>query len=368
MGSVAGGRGPRHHILPSSGGRDMRSTWSSWRGGLALAALVLSPAAAQEFDRAIMGGPTIGDYNQLARDIADLAGRCGIAMDVVESQGGLDNFLAVRKRPNTQLGISRSDVLEYMSTYAQDDPVVAEAVEGVRVVRPLHDEAVHLFGGVDIEGLEDLDGKRVAIGPAGSGTFITASLVLGLAGIEPAERVAIDFTQMIPALLGGEIDALFFVAPVPVDIRGGENIDTERFHLIPVEDPLLDQVYEPTEIPPGSYPFHTDPEPVGTVSAKTVLLTYEYEPQRNAYHRQSCRAVSDVAHLLATRIDELREVGHPQWSSVDLDEVQPGWEVSRCAQAGMSPDHTLSCDAMPTEIVEDPTEAYRRRICSVIGC
>ena len=40
----------------------------------------------------------------------------------------------------------------------------------------------------DIAGLDDLAGKRVAIGVENSGTFLTASLILSLAGVEPADR------------------------------------------------------------------------------------------------------------------------------------------------------------------------------------
>lgn len=187
---------------------------------MALAASAPAPSGAQPLEMNIMGGPGTGDFNTFARDISEMAERCGIALNVVESEGGLDNFIAVRRRPFTQFGLSRDDVLEFMDAYAQDDPAIAEARAGVRMVMPLHDEEVHLFAPRQIEGLADLEGKRVAIGPPGSGTFITASLILDLAGVEPAERVATDFAEMVPALMAGDVDAAFGVFAAPVRFPG----------------------------------------------------------------------------------------------------------------------------------------------------
>lgn len=334
-------------------------------GTLAVAVSMPWLSGAQEYEAEIMGGPATAGYNQLARDIADMAARCGVSLDVAESQGGLDNFLAVRQRPYTPLGLSRSDVLEYMETYAADDPAVAEALEGVRVVMPLHDEEVHVLARRDIGSLRDLEGKRVGIGPPGSGTFITASLLLDLAGIRTAERVAMGFNEMIPALFADQLDAAFGVFAAPVDLPGASQLDPSVWHFVPVEDPTIEAVYEPVTIPANTYPFQ--PEPVETVAAQAVLLTYEFDPDGSSYQRQSCRAVSDVSHLVTTRLDELRELGHPSWRTVELGAEQPGWQVSTCAARGMSPTYELDCEAGPEGPVDDADAAYRSRICQSLG-
>lgn len=341
-----------------------------WRAWVACAALAAGASSAQsqsrgDFELNIMGGPETGGFDRFAREISGMVGRCGVDLNVVESEGGLDNFLAVRRRPFTQFGISRDDVLEYMSTFAAEDPVVAEALAGVRVMMPLYAEQVHLFAGTDVESLQDLEGKRVSIGPPGSGTFITASLVLDLAGVEPAERVTTDFASMVPGLFAGEIDAAFGVFAAPVQFPGADRIDPEDWHFVPIEDPLLEAVYEPSTIPAGSYPFQ--PEAVPTVAARAVLLTFDYDPQRNAYHRSSCQAVSDVSHLMETRLPELQRLGHPAWQTVDPDLDLPGWESSLCAGIGAAEDYEFSCDGSAVAPVADVDDAYRARICSAMG-
>lgn len=337
--------------------------------GLLLAALLaLSPAAAQEFEKSILTGGPSGTYIQIGRDIGAIAGRCGLTLDVRESAGSLENFLGVRRRPNTQFGIVQSDVLEYLRTFAAEDPETAEAIAGVRIAFPLYDEEVHVLATRDIADLEGLDGRRVAVGVEDSGTFITASLVLDLARVNPAERVTIGPDVALEALMAGEIDAFFYVAGAPAALFESEAIDAERFHLLPITEPVLQTVYQTATIPADLYPFQT--EPVDAIAVRAVLMTFEYRPDRNAYHRESCRAVSDISHLILTRFDELQQTGHPKWRQIDLTALPPGWEVGACVNRGLAEDYALHCPGGVPGLgaQSEANEAYRARICDTVGC
>ena len=343
------------------------------RAVLLAASFAALPAMAQEFEKNIMtGGPT-GTYIQFGRDMAGIAAECDLTLNVQESAGSLENFLGVRQRRFTQFGIVQSDVLEYLTTYAADDPDIARAIQGVRIAFPLYNEEVHILATRDIEDLAGLSGKRVAIGVQDSGTFLTASLVLDLAEATPAERVTINQDQALAALLAGEIDAFFYVAGAPASIFQSPEIDPERFHFVPITDATLEAVYQSATIPAGAYPFQEDP--VDVIAVKAVLMTYEYVPERNAYHRASCDAVSQMSHLILTRFDELRQNGHPKWQQVDLNDLPPGWKVGECVNAGLSQQYRMACD-MPAaagqtqgaSIESQANEAYRARICATMGC
>jgi TRAP transporter TAXI family solute receptor len=328
------------------------------------------PAGAQEFEKNILtGGPT-GTYIQIGRDIGREMERCGLTLNVRESAGSLENFLGVRTRPHTQFGIVQSDVLEYLKTYASEDPSIARAIHNVRIAFPLYNEEVHVLARRDIADLQGLNGKRVAIGAEESGTFLTASLVLDLVGVSPAERVTTNPVDALPALLAGEIDALFYVAGAPTQVFQSEEIDPERFHLLPIRDETLKAVYVPSQIPGGTYPFQ--PEPVDLIAVKAVLMTYEYNPRLNAYHRESCKAVSDLSHIIITRFQELQQSGHPKWQNVDLNDLPPGWEVSECVNAGLGPSYVLACPGedrgVEPAVGSAANDAYRERICAAIGC
>jgi hypothetical protein len=289
---------------------------------------------------------------------------------VRESAGSLENFLGVRKRRFTQFGIVQSDVLEYLRTYASDDPDIARAIAGVRIAFPLYNEEVHVLAANDIPDLKGLAGKRVAVGVQDSGTFLTASLVLDLAQVDVAERLTINADESLQQLLAGNIDAFFYVAGAPTAIFDDPAITADRFHLLPLADPVLQAVYLPATIAGGIYPFQ--PEPVDLIAVKAVLMTYEYDPGRNPYHRESCQAVTDISHLVLTRFGELLETGHPKWQQVDLNDIPPGWEVGNCVNRGLQATYRLDCGGgEPIAEAADDSQAnaaYRQRICAVIGC
>lgn len=333
--------------------------------------LQTGPSNAQEFPKNILTGGPNGTYIQIGRDLSREMNRCGLTLNVQESAGSLENFLGVRKRRHTQFGIVQSDVLEYLKTYASEDQDIARAIFGVRIAAPLYNEEVHILAKRELGGLADLNGKRVAVGVEDSGTFLTSSLVLDLAGVSPSERLKISASDSMEALRSGDIDAFFYVAGAPTKLFQSSDIDAEKFHLLPIKNETLQQVYVPATVPAGTYPFQE--QPVDVIAVKAVLMTYEFKPGLNRYHRESCRAVSDLSHVLLTRFQTLQETGHPKWKNVDLNSLPPGWNVSECVNAGLVEDYQLTCsdDAPQSQaeaIESEANSAYRSRICAVIGC
>jgi len=325
---------------------------------LAVCAWVFATAAGQaaEFERNIMtGGPT-GTYIRIGQDIAALGAECGLTLNVVESAGSLENFVGVRNRRNTQFGIVQSDLLEYLKTFEANDPEVQDAVRGVRIMFPLYNEEVHVLARAGIATLKDFEGKTVAVGVKDSGTFLTASLILDILQVEAAERVPLNPDQALPKLLAGEIDAFFYVAGAPASLFANAEIDPEKFHLLPITEAPLLATYTKTSIPAGTYGFQTDP--VDLVAVKAVLMTYDYDPKKNAYHRESCTAVSDFSSLVLNGMDELRETGHPKWKTVDLTALPPGWQVGSCVKAGMALDYAPACTKAADVAPADSNEEY----------
>jgi TRAP transporter TAXI family solute receptor len=342
----------------------MLSRWA----GLALA--VALPAAAQELQGNIVTGPAAGTDLAIGRDIAALAADCGLTLNVRESAGSVENMQAVRDRRVTQFGIVQSDVLEYYQTFQGDDPALRRAAEGVRVAFPLYDAEVHLLARREIDDLAGLAGRRVAIGLPDGGTHLTAELVLDLAGVAPAEKLAIGPEAALAALRAGEIDAMFDVTGVPAELYAG--VDDPDLHLLPLGGPVLEAVYAPAEIAAGSYPFVA--APVKTVAVRTVLVTFDFDPGRNAYQAASCRLVADVSHLVLTRLERLRETGHPEWGAVDFTAIPPGWTVGACVLDGLAPDYAFACRRPDGSVVAEgtpegePNALYRSRVCARLRC
>lgn len=314
--------------------------------GFTLLLLQWSPAHAQEFRKAMMtGGPT-GTYIQIGQDIARLAADCGYTLNVVPSAGSLENLVSVKKRVNTQFGIVQSDVLDYVRTYSAEDADLRRSLYGVRIMFPLYNEEVQVLAKKSITRLADLAGKKVAIGSIDSGTYLTATLILDILKVPGVERLQLTASSALPKLQSGEIDAIFYVSGAPTKLFSNASIDAEQFHLVEIVDPALRATYAPVKIPAGTYPFqNTD---VDVIAVKAVLMTYDFKPEKNQYHKDSCKAVSDTANLILSRMDELRSTGHPKWQTVDLAALPPGWKVGTCVKSGMKREYKLSCNPIAT--------------------
>ncbi|ANH04116.1 MULTISPECIES: TAXI family TRAP transporter solute-binding subunit [Shinella] len=328
---------------------------------LAALGLALSTAGvlAADFERNIMTGGPQGTYIKIGRDIAALGAECGQTLNVLESAGSLENFVGVRNRRNTQFGIVQSDVLEYLKTFEKNDPEVQKAVKGVRIMFPLYNEEIHVLARTDIAGLKDLAGKKVAVGKKDSGTFLTATLIMDILQVKAGERMDINPDEALPKLLSGEIDAFFYVAGAPASLFTGNTIDRAKFHLVPITEAPLLATYTPSRIEAGTYSFQDTP--VDLIAVKAVMMTYDYDTKRNAYHRDSCKTVADFSNLIVTGLDKLKTTGHPKWKTVDLTALPPGWQVGVCVKAGMALDYKPACKpaaAAATSATDDSNEEY----------
>lgn len=322
-----------------------------------LAALALTPVSAAEFEKNIMTGGPQGTYIQIGRDVAALGKTCGLTLNVKESAGSLENFVGVRNSKNTQFGIVQSDVLEYLKTFEADDPEVQQAVRGVRIMFPLYNEEIHVLARTDIKDMGDLAGKKVAVGVKDSGTFLTSSLILDILQVKTGERVPLNPDAALPKLLAGEIDAFFYVAGAPAALFKNNPIDGAKFHLVPITEAPLLATYTQSRIDAGTYTFQK--EPVELIAVKAVMMTYDYDIKRNAYQRESCKAVSEFSSIILNNLDKLQASGHPKWKDVDLTALPPGWQVGVCVKAGMALDYKPTCKAPATASQgQDNNEEY----------
>src|SRR4030095_7620574 len=82
------------------------------------AMLSVSSACAQPMG--IVTGLPTGTYIKIGEDIAKIPEPSGVALQVMESQGSIQNVFDVRKKRGVQLGIVQSDVLEYIRDISDD--------------------------------------------------------------------------------------------------------------------------------------------------------------------------------------------------------------------------------------------------------
>lgn len=315
-----------------------------WLGGVALAmASIASLAGAQGLPRPaprtelmLLTGSESGTYYAMGRDIKRLVEEVlpelGIELAVVPSQGAVQNVLDVFRYTSMQLGITQGDVLAYLEIYARGDPDARRVLGGLQIVGRLYNEDVYLFARPGINGLADLTGKRVDIGPGGSGTNVTALVLMHLAGAEPLEVVNYqEASAAIAALRRGRIDAFFRVAATPTDYLAEGFLATHGLVLVPIRlsptprDAALAQYYAPTVIPARAYPWLD--HPVDTVKIRTAVVT-----SGRPAGSPTCDALGRLIKAVQDNLPWLIQHGHPKWREVlnVPDEVLADPRISPC--------------------------------------
>lgn len=181
-------------------------------------------------------------------------GSCGVPGLIAVAQttaGSIENLEAVRSGL-LESGLSQADIAYWAYTGAG----VFEksgANEKLRAIANLYQESVHVMvrADSDIETVAQLKGKKVSLGEEGSGTTITARLVLKAYGLSEKriKPVYLSLTRSADALRAGEIDALIFVGGGPVSAIAdlAENL---AIRLLPLDG-------EPAQALRQQHPFLT---------------------------------------------------------------------------------------------------------------
>ena len=294
---------------------------------LLVSAVVLSLAvglvpAAHAVDMGVITGGEKGTYYQFGLNFQALGRANGINMTVHTSKGSVENIYAVYQRPGIQLGIVQSDVLAFVAR-VQTDEALKRIAKKIKMVFPLYNEEIHLLAKKGINSFDDLANKRVAIGREGSGTYLTVRLLFKVSEVAPREMVLIDTDEALAELKAGRIDAMFYVAGLPVKLLAEGVTAADELVLVPITNKDIAEFYPRVTIPGGTYAWQ--PQAVESVTVKAVLVTFDYR-------RLDCDNVGKFAQVVSTNIETLVKGGHPKWKQVNLEFPLKGWEQYDCVK------------------------------------
>ena len=158
-----------------------------------------------------------------------------------------------------QLGFVQNDV----AYYAVNGVRLFEGapVENITALAALYIEAVQVVtNNPDIKSIEDLKGKNVSIGAAGSGVYFNAIDFLQVYGLTEDDISAqyLNFQETCDALKDGKIDAGFIVAGAPTPAitelcttQGAQLLSLDADHIAALQD--ISAAYAETTIPAGTY-------------------------------------------------------------------------------------------------------------------
>ena len=289
-------------------------------GVILAVALAITTSAVSAQDMGIVTGSKKGTYYQFGLNMSELVKIQGVKLRVDDSQGSVQNVFSVFRAPDTQLGIVQSDVLAFVAKI-QTDPVLQRIAAKTKMVFPFYNEEVHLLANAEVKDFDDLSGKIVAIGEEGSGIYLTSRLLFEASGVKPRDMLAVGPVDALALLKKGDIDALFYVAGVPVKLFTEDVTADDKLALIPITNKSILEFYPAVQIPANTYRWQK--LAVNTVAVKAVLISYDFRGS-------SCENVGKVAKLVHDNLEWLKANGHPKWKTVDLNASLKGWEQYDC--------------------------------------
>lgn len=240
-------------------------------GGFWLAATFIKPAPPSRI--VISTGAEDGAYHAFARHYARVLARDGIALEVRASPGSVENLRRLQD-PSSDVEVAFvQDGLKAADGGADTPALVKLAAVAYE---PLW---VFARGRAPLDHLTQLHGKRLAIGPQGSGTRVLAAVLLEANGLHEAPHLLSDAggQAAAEALLKGEVDAAFFVAsdesPLVRSLLARKDLQLVNFETAEAyarRFPYLSRV----TLPRGSVSFVDDlpPRDIALVSPTARLI------------------------------------------------------------------------------------------------
>ena len=233
--------------------------------GLTMAASAF--AADQRFISIGTGGvtgvyyPTGGAICRMVnKDRKDHGIRCS-----VESTGGSVYNVNTIKAGELEFGVAQSDVQD--NAYKGIGKFADGKFEGLRSVFSIHPEPFTLVvrKGTGITKFEDLKGKKVNVGNAGSGQRDTMEVVMNAFGIKMEDfalATELKGSEMAQALCDGNIDAMIYTIghPAAAITEAATTCDVELVSVTgePVDKLVADNAYYRTAVIPGGTYKGTD--------------------------------------------------------------------------------------------------------------
>jgi TRAP transporter TAXI family solute receptor len=251
-------------------------------------------AAPSEPDLAWMGtGSVAGVYYPVGVSLCRLVNQhrpeTGLRCAATPSEGSVGNIRSLRDG-TFQLAIVQSD--NQAEAVAGTGPFAdAGPFEGLRSVMSLYPESLAVVARADagISSIENLAGKRVALGGPGTGTRTIADALLDALGWTPASFAAtpdIPPERVSDALCSGEIDAFLYAVGHPALVIQ-EATTTCDARLIDAAGPAIDELvssrpyYVSATIPAGLY--RGNEAAVSTFGVTATLVTRADYPDDTVY-------------------------------------------------------------------------------------
>jgi TRAP transporter TAXI family solute receptor len=321
------------------------------------ATMLASPALADQGPVGVITGMPSGTYAATGWNLTSLD-TPQMRVVVMLGKGSLQNLSDLLHLRGVDAAFVQGDALAYARAHNLFPP---SDLAQIQYVAKLYDEEVHVLARAGVERIADLAGKTVNVDVEGSGSAMTAEILLQALGVN-ANVTHRRQADAVVALKNGEIDAIIHVGGAPIPVLS--SLPTGTLHFVPVAltDTLIN-TYLPAEITHDEYPnlIPAGADPVQTIAVSDVLAVFGWSPSNPRYAN-----VARLVHELFAHISDLQQPpNHPKWREVNLAATVPGWTRFAGAQAELDSVSQLrqfkafaQARDIPPPVVEQLFQAY----------
>lgn len=236
----------------------------------------------------------------------DKGGTCGVPGLVaiaVSTNASVANMNAIQAG---QLDAGLAGAQSVTQGYNGTGKFAGNKKDKVRIIANLYPEDMHLVlpKGVQLKSLKDLNGKKVGVAAAGSGTQVSVRMILKHYNIK-ADENELNLGQSTQRLADGQIDAFFYAGGTPFAslIQLGSTKGFNLYKFSETERKEINKIipyYVESNIPAGTYENITTDTP--TVAVNGQLVTNVDQPAdliygiTKALWSKKTRALLDKGH------------------------------------------------------------------------
>lgn len=266
----------------------------------------------------IAGGLLSGTYMRFVDEMASaLNDGDNLRILPVISYGAASNLDDLLYLRGIDAAVTQSDVFEYFRTQRKTPNLDSR----IQYIMRLPIAELHILARNDVQSLEDLRGKKVNFGPAGTGASLTGTIVFQRLGIN-VDQVLIDQPTALQKLQSGQVDAIARVIPKPIDFFS-KIAQNSGLHLVNIPfTKVFEDFYTLGEFTKQDYPnLLQGQDHIDTIAVPAVLAVFNWRKNSDRYSK-----VERFIQYLFNRWDTFQHPPyHPKWRDVNLAATVPGW-------------------------------------------
>ncbi len=276
--------------------------------------------SAESYSYLMATGGTGGTYYPLGGSIAQVWSDNIENVEVtVQSTGASVENMRLLGSGETELAMAINAIAE--SAYNGKGEFEGNAITNFGAIGVVYPEVIQIVTPKDsgIKSIKDLAGKRVSLGPAGSGTAVAAEQILEAYGLTKNDVQAFQdtFSDAATKIKDGNLDAAFAILSVPAG-----NIEdiasTKEVNLISVEGDGLAALQEKYPffatytVPAGTY--NGQDADVQTVAQQAVMYVLNDVPEDVVY---------EMTKNMYEKKDDIAK-GHASGNQIELEKALDG--------------------------------------------